>query len=188
MYIDNNGHIALWLTMLEGQQSLTLCWRSFSRWGRECFMFTFAYIGSQQSIYDNVQPVAPPDYPWYTTNNWSRSIDAHFHDGAGRVLQSALTTKAPKNSFMTACNLSAVWLPRTHDLKLLTLCWRSFSRWGREGIAINFAYKGGQTLLCDWLQPISRVITQDVWPKIVDTLLMLIFLMGQGGYCNLFCQ
>jgi hypothetical protein len=29
MYIDNNRHIVLWLTMMEGQHSLTLCWRSF---------------------------------------------------------------------------------------------------------------------------------------------------------------
>jgi len=29
MYIDYNRHIALWLTMMEGQQTLTLCWRAF---------------------------------------------------------------------------------------------------------------------------------------------------------------
>jgi len=58
MYIDNNGHITLQLTMMEGQQSLTLCWRSFSRWGRERFTFTFAYTGTQWSLYDNFQHVA----------------------------------------------------------------------------------------------------------------------------------
>jgi len=51
MYIDNNRHIALWLTMMEGQQSLTLCprafWREFWRWGRKRFTFIFAYNGSQ---------------------------------------------------------------------------------------------------------------------------------------------
>jgi hypothetical protein len=43
-----------------------------------------------------------------TINHW-RSIDAHFHDGAGRVLQSVLPIKAAKNSFMTNDNLSEVW-------------------------------------------------------------------------------
>jgi len=43
LYIDNNGHIALFLTMMDDQQSLTLCWRSFWRQGRKCFIFTFAY-------------------------------------------------------------------------------------------------------------------------------------------------
>jgi len=57
MYIDYNGHIALWLTIMEGQQSLTLCWCSFWWWCWERFTFTFAYKGSQYSVYDNVKPV-----------------------------------------------------------------------------------------------------------------------------------
>jgi len=105
-----------------------------------------------------VQPVAPQDYPWYMTNNRWRSVDAHFHDLAGRVLQSVLPIKAAKNSFITDYNLSEVWLPRMHDQKLLTLRWHSFSWWGREGIAICFAYKGSQKFLSDWLQPIGGVI------------------------------
>jgi len=78
-------------------------------------------------------------------------------------------------------------LPMIHDQQLLTLRWRSFSWWGREGIAICFAYNGSQKVLYDWLQPISGVISQDAWPKFVDALLTLIFRMWQGGYCNLFC-
>jgi len=108
------------------------------------------------------------------TNNRWRSVDAHFHDGAGRVLLSVLPIKAAKNSFMSEYNLSEVWVPRTHDQKSLTLRWRSFSWWGREGIAVCFAYKGGQEFLCDWLQPIGGVISQDAWPKIVDAPLTLI--------------
>jgi len=67
------------------------------------------------------------------------------------------------------------------------LRWRSFSWWGREGIAICFAYKGRQKFHYNWLQPIGGVISQDAWPKIVDTPLTLIFMMGQRGYCILFC-
>jgi hypothetical protein len=108
-----------------------------------------------------------------TKNRW-RSEDTHFHDRAGRVLQSVLPIKAAKNSFMTDYNLSEVWFPRTHDQKSLTLYWRSFSRWCREGIAICFAYKGSQKFLYEWLQSIRGVISQDAWPKIIDAQLPLI--------------
>jgi len=108
-----------------------------------------------------------------TKNHW-RSVDAHFHDGAGRVLLSVLPIKVAKNSVLTDYNLSEGWLPMTHDHKSLTLRWRSLSWWGREGIAICFAYKGGQGFLCDWLQPIGGGISQDAWPKIVDAPLTLI--------------
>jgi len=127
------------------------------------------------------------DFPGRMTKNHWLSADAHFHDGAGRVLQSALPIKAGKNYFMTYYNLSEVWFPKMHDQKSLTLRWRSFSWWGREGIAMCFAYKGRQTYLYDWVQPIGGVISQDSWPKIVHAPLTLIFMMGQGGYCNLFC-
>jgi len=108
-----------------------------------------------------------------TKNLW-RSVDAHFYDRAGRVLLFDLPMKAAKTSFMTEYNLSEVWFPRTHDWKSLTLCWRSFSWWGKEGVAVCFAYKGGQEFLCDWLQPIGGVISHDAWPKIADAQLTLI--------------
>jgi len=108
-----------------------------------------------------------------TKNRW-RSVDTHFRDGAGRVLLSVLPIKAGENSFMTEYNLSEVWLPRTHDQKSLTLRWRSFSWWGMQGIAVCFAYKCDQKLLCDWIQPIGGVISQDAWTKIVDAPLTLI--------------
>jgi len=60
------------------------------------------------------------------TKNYWHSVDAHFHDGAGRGLQSVLPLKAGKNTFMTKYNVLEVWFPRTHDQKLLTLRWRSF--------------------------------------------------------------
>ena len=163
MYIDHNGHMAQWLTMMEGQQSLTLHWRSFSRWGSENSAIRFGYKGGQWFIYDCLQhigsvitpntwpiiidtpltlifrmgqggyhnlfclyrqPMIPLwlpahylrcDNPERMTNNHCRSVVAHFHDGARRVSQSVLPKMAANDSFVTACNISAVWLPRTHD-------------------------------------------------------------------------
>jgi len=118
------------------------------------------------------------DYPRYMTNNLWHSIDAHCHDGARRVLQSVSPIKVAENSFMTNCHLFVVWLPMTYDQKPFALCRRSSSRGSREGIAICFAYNGGEQFLYDWLQPIGSVITLDTWPKIVDALLTLISKMG----------
>jgi len=187
MYIDHNSHIMLWLTIMEGLQSLTFRWHWFSSWGRERFTFSFACQGSQYSIYDYLQPVPPPDYPRYTTNNRWHCVDAYIHDGTGTVLQSVLPKKKGKNSFMKVCNLSAVWLPRTHHPKSLRLHWRWFSSWGRDGVAICFPKKGGPEFLYDWLQPIGSVITQYTRRKIIDALLRLIFKMRQGACHDNFC-
>ena len=86
------------------------------------------------------------DIPGIMTKNRWRSVDAHFRDGAGRVLQSVLPIKAAKNTLMTDCSLSEVWFPRTHDQKSLMLRWRWFPWRGREGIAICFAYNGSQKI------------------------------------------
>jgi len=67
------------------------------------------------------------DFPGLMTENRWPSVDAHLHDGAGRVLQSVLPWKAAKNSVMTDYSLSEVWFPRMHDQKLSTLHSRSFS-------------------------------------------------------------
>jgi len=40
--------------------------------------------------------------------NCCRPFDTHFHDGAGRVLQSVLPIKGGRNSFMTDYNLAEV--------------------------------------------------------------------------------
>jgi len=151
-----------------------LHWHSFSCWGREGIGICFAYKGSQDILYDWLQPIsgvisqdtrpifieAPLtlifamgqgghchlfclyrpakipvwvtttyqrcDFPERMTKNCWRSVDTHFHDGAGRVLLSVSPIQEGKNSFVTDYNLSEVWFPRTHDQKLFTLCWRSF--------------------------------------------------------------
>ena len=70
---------------------------------------------------------------------------------------------------------------------LLMLGWRSCSWWGRQRVASSVAYNGGQYPIYDCLQPIATQITRDARPTIVDALLMLIFRMGQGACCSLFC-
>ena len=45
---------------------------------------------------------------------------------------------------MAVCKLSPVRLPRIHDQQLLTLCWRSFSRWLSEHVFVCFDHYGDQ--------------------------------------------
>jgi len=48
---------------------------------------------------------------------------------------------------MNVCNQSSLRLPILQDHKLLTLCWLSFSGWGREHLCLGFDYNGSQ-----WIQ------------------------------------
>jgi len=102
------------LPMIHDQQSLTLRWRSFSWWGMEDIAICFAYKGSQNSFMTQYT-ISEVSFPRRMTKNHWRSLDAHFHDGAGGYCYLFLPRKAAKNSFMTEYNLSEVWFPRTHD-------------------------------------------------------------------------
>ena len=85
------------------------------------------------------------DYPGRMTNNRWRTVDTPCQDGVESVLQSVMPIKAAKNSFMTHCNLSAVWLNRTNDQKSLTVCWCSFSRWDRDRVILILPEKMANT-------------------------------------------
>jgi len=69
-----------------------------------------------------------------------------------------------------------------------TLIWCSFSSWGRVRFTFCFSYKGTQYFVYDCLQPVAPQITQDTRPTIVDALLTLILMMGQGGNRYLCCK
>jgi len=49
----------------------------------------------------------------------------------------------------------AIYLPYLQAWKLLTLCWRSFSGWGREPDTNIFDLEGSQYFFYEWLQPIG---------------------------------
>jgi hypothetical protein len=66
------------------------------------------------------------DCPRYMTKNRWRSVDAHFHDGAGSVSLFLLPIEAANTLFMVIDNLSPPRLSKIHDQELLTLRWCSF--------------------------------------------------------------
>jgi hypothetical protein len=68
----------------------------------------------------------PPGYPRYVAKNCWRSIDAHFHDGAGSVSLFVLPIKAANTSFLARHNLSPCILSKIHYQQSWMLFWRSF--------------------------------------------------------------
>jgi len=116
------------------------------------------------------------DYPWWQAKNCWRSVDAHFHDGAGNVALSLLPIKAANTLNMHSNDQIACELPDLQDQKSLTLRWHSFSELGRERVALSFAWKASQYHIYESPQPIATQITNDARPKIVDPPLTIILL------------
>jgi len=64
-------------------------------------------------------------------------------------------------------NQSPVRLPKTQDEIMLTLLWRSFSRWGREHVTFGFHFKCGHYLIFGCLQAIAFYITKIQYQKLL---------------------
>jgi len=84
------------------------------------------------------------DWPWCKAKHCWRSVDAHFHSGAGSMSLSPLLINAAYNTFITVCIQLPLRLPKMQDQKSLTHRWLSFSAWGWECVSHIFEYKGGQ--------------------------------------------
>jgi len=96
-----------------------------------------------------------------------------------------LLIEAAKSLFIDAYHLVPLILLKMQDQKSLTLLWPTSSWCDMEHAASSLAYKGGQYSICNSQQPFTTQITKDAKPKIIDTLLTLIFMMGQGA-CHYF--
>ena len=70
--------------------------------------------------------------------------------------------------------------------KLLMLRWRSFSEGGIDRTAYLFAEKSWQYAVYNTVQQFTTKINNDAKPKIVDALLTLICMMGQGACSDVF--
>jgi len=113
LYMDACDQTPVIVPEMHDPESLTLCWNAFSWWGRECFALSFYNKGGQFFVYDCIEPLAPRDYPRYTTNNCWPSIETHFQDEVGIVSLSLCARTAANTLFMTVLNLSHPQI--THD-------------------------------------------------------------------------
>jgi len=80
-----------------------------------------------------------PNYLIYKTKNYGGSIDAW---GVAALTQTILHMKAANTSTMGKCRSTALGLYKMQHTISLTLCWRSFSDWGCDHVAISFGHNG----------------------------------------------
>jgi len=92
-----------------------------------------------------------------------------------------------KNSVKNVKIRAMPWLPNMQQLKLLSLCWRSFSGFDREHVTVVFPSQGCKYQLNGCVQPIGTEIIQDAKLTIVDALLILILRMGRWPCWPFFC-
>jgi len=81
------------------------------------------------------------NYLIYKTKNCGGSIDAW---GVVALTQTILPIKSANNSIMSKCRNTALGLYKMEHPKSLALCWRSFSDWGCDHVAISFAHNSCQ--------------------------------------------
>jgi len=81
------------------------------------------------------------DYPRCNAKVHWGSIDAHSQHGTGAVLLSVSSTNIANTSVIPNSDHITIQLPYSQDQESLTLCWRSFSQWGSDHVAVSFACK-----------------------------------------------
>jgi len=101
--------------------------------------------------------------------------------GCRRKVACYVPVKAANSRYLDVCDHSPIRSPKMQDQKSLTLRWRSFSEWGRECVTSSLAYRGSRYIIYERLYLIATQITQGARPKIIDSLLTVIFRMGQGA-------
>jgi hypothetical protein len=73
--IDSRCHTALACSMMQGQKSLTLSWRSFLGHRSNVVAMSFAKTGGRQCDYGLMSLPSPPDFRWCNAKNRRRSSD-----------------------------------------------------------------------------------------------------------------
>jgi len=81
--------------------------------------------------------------------------------------------KAANTSIMGKCSSTALGLYKMQHTNSLTLCWRSFSDWGYDHVAISVTHNGCQYVDSVYMPYQNPGIIEDATPKIIDTLLTL---------------
>jgi len=79
------------------------------------------------------------NYLIYKTNTCGGSIETW---GVAALTQTILPIKAANTSIMGQWRSTSLGLYKMQHPKSLTLCWRSFSNWGCDHVALSFAHNG----------------------------------------------
>jgi hypothetical protein len=161
-------NIALGLYKLQHPKSFTLCGRSISDWHCNHVTISFAHNGCEYFDYGELQLHSP----WIIHDATPKIVDTlltlcwHSVDtlltlywcsvdalltlcwrsvcGVTVLTHTILPIKAANTSIMGKCHSTALGLFKMKHTKSLKLCWRSFSDWGCDYIAISFPQNGCQ--------------------------------------------
>jgi len=93
-------------------------------------------------------------FVWYKAQEYSvvalsmKSVVTVPEDVVG-ISHTYLPIKAAISVFMDACDQSPLIIRKMPQQKSLTLCKRSFSKWGRERFSFSFGYNGGEYCVYD---------------------------------------
>jgi len=117
-----------------------------------------------------------------TTNRW-RSVDTHPQNGVVTIQVYLLPIQAANMSVMHNSDQITVQWPYLQDHKSLTLCWRSISEWGGNGIGDSFAYKSCQYVSYAQQRPDYCSVTKLTRPQIIDAPLTLISMNFPFNIC-----
>jgi len=157
--------VAVWLSNMQAQTLLTLCWCSLLGGSTDIMTIIFAYKGGQ--YYDHGS--MPLHSPWNIQDAWPKIVDTHFQEVVVISSLAFLPIKAANIMIMRVCRCTALELSKMHDQELLTLHWHSFLG-GSSNIATSIvAYNGSQYYDYGSMPLHSPWIIPNAWPKIVDT-------------------
>jgi hypothetical protein len=160
--MDKCSSTALGLYKMQHTKSLTLCWRWISDRCYNHVTISFAQNGCQYVDYGSIQQQSP----WIIHDATPKSVDTlltlcwHCVDalltlcwcsvnavltlswrsfwGATVSTHTILPIQAANTSIMHKCHSTDLGLYKVQHIKSLTLCWRSFSEWGCDHVAITF--------------------------------------------------
>jgi len=158
------------------QQSLTLLWHSFPRWGREHYTVSCSYNCSQYFVHNCLQLVTAQ----FTQDTWPTVLDALLtlivNMGQGRYCNLFYLSGRP---------IIPVWLSSTYwrcdypgrrSGRSLMLRWRSVDAHFQDevgSVLISFLQiKAANTLILYNLKPNQLWITRLTWPTIANCPLM----------------
>ena len=127
------------------------------------------------------------NYLAYKTRNRSRSIDSQYQNVAVTVSRSPVPIKVSYLLIMNNSKQISSQLSCLQVQKSLTLQWQWFWEWGFHRVAIAIRYKGCQYFGYTSVRPNRLPIVIPTIPKIIVTLLNLMFSIGLSPCRFFFC-
>jgi len=139
------------------------CGGSIDTWGVVALTQTILPIKSANNSIMGTCRIQPLYYTRCNTQNYWRSVDAHFQPGAVTMSRSLLRITAANTLIMGNCRSTALGLYKMQHPKSLTLCWHSVE----AVLMLCWRCIDGQLTLC-WRSG-DALLTLSLWCSSIDT-------------------